>query len=204
MATPSVELDWSKGKFYYPGLVRLMMIGDGSCFFHSIAYAYHIPYRLGQLNGAPIDREKFIRELRRDLSKVLDRPAHPGGPIIYDTLSRGKLREFAEGYADYSLENMKRELDSSQPVDSVYIEFVSNLLNKDIYILDNRKKDVYVLGDYDLYYKGRPSIILLYTGNHYDLIGLRCNNGIKTHFSPNHDLIRSIQTRLRIKGMSSN
>ena len=173
------------------------MIGDGSCFFHAIAYAYYIPYRLGHIDGVPMDRRSFVRNLRRDLSHILEEPSVEGGPMIYDMLCRGHLRKFSEGYENYSLDNMKKELKSSYSVDGgIYIELISNLLDKDIYILDSGKRDVYVLGDYDLYYKKRSSIVLLYTGDHYDLVGLQDSDGIKTLFSPRHPFIRAIQHRL--------
>lgn len=197
-----MELNWE----LYPGLVKLNMMGDGSCFFHSIAYSFHKPYRFETIEGYVLDRRDFIRKLRKDLSIKLGQPVNPSdpnSPIYYDVLSRGQLSELSKTLPEYSLLYMQKELDSNTPIDSIYHEFVSDILNKDIYILDGESRDVYQL-DRELYYKGRPSIVLYYANNHYDLIGLNTkvgensnDNGIKTFFNPNSDFIRILYSRLK-------
>ena len=284
----SAPLDWSND-FVFRGMTQLVMLGDGSCYFHSIAYAFYKPYRLGEINGVKLDRKAFIRNFRHDLAMKLgaemdqidrtlavnpslpidegsrlNRPNNSGNnenveytslvgengatqsvpevsqiedrspsfytgeklpsgsqnsidksnpssnrqnltyksnssDTYYDTLSRGQLREFSTFYPSYILKNLQVELLSDRPVDSVYHEYVSNLLNKDIYILDHEKKDVYILPDPEIYYKGRNSIVLLWSNNHYDLVGLNTDKGIKTYFSPNSDFIRYIRSRIYTK-----
>jgi hypothetical protein len=175
-----IPLDWE----LYPNLVRIIIEGNGSCFFNAITEAYFIPYRSQFSHQQKVE---FISNLRHDLSIKL--PKH------YHYLSRGTLAEFSKGYPDYSLENMQKELDSSHPVDSVYHEYVSNILNKDIYILEFTTKNIYYLGDIELYYKFRPSIVLLHLNDHYDLIGLRSetnNEDLITHFDPSHKFIHKL------------
>ena len=108
------------------------------------------------------------------------------------------MESFGEIVPQYSLNSMKDELASDRPVDNAYNEFISNILNKDIYILDVMKKDIYVTGkDLDILYKGRESIVLLYIPGHYELVGIRNNNNdIKTLFDSDHPFIQSIQTRM--------
>ena len=66
-----------------------------------------------------------------------------------------------------------KELDSDRPVDNAYNEFISDQLNKDIYILDAVTQDVYMTGsDDNVLYKDRPSIVLMYLPGHYELVGL--------------------------------
>lgn len=194
------NLNWT-GPFNYPNMVRIRTPTDGSCFFHAIAKSYFEPYILGKLNNAPFDRREFIKKLRKDLSLKLKSRVDPTNPnnqlIYYDTLSRGDLAEFAKSVPVYSLENMVKELDSDHAVDNVYNEFISDQLNKDIYILDMVKKDVYITGqDNDILYKDRKSIVILYLPGHYELVGLDENGIVKTLFDPNHPFIRYIQDRM--------
>ena len=203
MSHPYESLNWDSSGFSYPGMVRIRTIADGSCFFHAIANAYCEPYRTGVLTGGiPIDKKQFVKCLRYDLSlKLAEKinPLDPSSPIHYDTLSRGELRNFAKMVPEYTLENMRKELDSSAPVNNVYNEFISNQLNKDIYLLDAVKKDVYLVGrDDDILYKGRDSIVLLYTPGHYDLVGVLQGNGIPaTLFKSDNPFIKALQSRIR-------
>ena len=195
-------LDWtpSNASFHYEGLVRIGTIGDGSCYFHAIAKSFFTPYKLGKLDGTVLNRSEFIRKLRKDLANKLSEPvdsANQQNVRYYDLLSRGKLGELSRGLPQLSLENMKKLLDSSLSVDNRFNEFVSNVLNKDIYLLDFLKKDVYVTGDdADILYKGRDSIILLTMPGHYELVGLTTEQGIQTLFPSNHPLIRKIRDRI--------
>ena len=193
------RLDWV-GPFQYPDLVRIRTPPDGSCFFHAITKAYFEPYILGKLNNKPLNRSSFIKELRKDLSIKLGSkvdPQNPSSPTYYDLLSRGKLRDFSTNVPQYTLDNMMRELNSNRPVDNVYNEFVSDQLDKDIYILDIMKQDVYMTGhDDDILYKNRKSIVLLYLPGHFELMGVSENGTVKTIFEPSHNLIRTIRQRM--------
>lgn len=186
--------------FSYPDMVRIRTSADGSCFFHAVTKAFYIPYRTGQLNGVAINRHQLIQTLRRELAIKLGRPANPNdpqGPTHYDLLSRGQLREFAKGVKQYSLQNMQKELCSNSAIDNVYNEFISNQLDKDIYILDGENRDVLVTGDDDdILYKNRKSIVILYIPGHYELVGIRNGDRIETHFQPTHPFIQAIRNRM--------
>jgi len=196
-------LNWNNTPFSYPGLVRIRTIGDGSCFFHAITKSFFMPYKEGIIDGVPLNKMEFIKNLRSDLAKKLGEkvnPNDPNSPRYYDVLSRGKLADFAKGVPQYTLENMQTQLNSNTPVDNVYNEFISNMLKKDIYLLDLITKDVYITGtDDDILYKNRDSIIILTMPGHYELIGLMSDSGILTLFSPTHPLIRAIRNRMNIK-----
>lgn len=193
------NLEWY-GQFQYPNMVRIRTDPDGSCFFHAIAKAYFEPYIIGKLNDKPLNRKEFVKKLRKDLSVKLKSkvdPTDPESPIYYDILSRGELREFSKSVPAYTLENMVKELNSNRPVDNVYNEFISDQLDKDIYILDMLKRDVYITGyDDEILYKNRPSIVLLYLPGHYELVGLDDHGIIKTLFDPNHPFIETIRRRI--------
>lgn len=185
----------------YPGLVRFDTIGDGSCFFHAIASAYCKSYIDGIMNGKPIDRCDFIRGLRRDLSDKLGEkinPKDPKSPRYYDTLSRGYLKEFSKNWPAYTLDNLQNELDSSNSVSNVYVEFISDQINKDIYFLSNKTQDIYPTGDdYSLIHKDRDSIVLLVYPNHFELIGLEEDNSIITLFETDHPFIKYLKKRIK-------
>lgn len=203
------NLDWSTEPFVNFDIKQVHIIRDGSCLFHAIANGINKSYKLGIKDGRPLDRSSYIRDFRNDLSIKLGSHVDitdPESPIWYDTISRGNLREFTQpidgeelhpSAARYTLEQMQKELASSNPVDFIYNELISELLDIDIYILDNETNDVYIVGDdLSLYYKNRNSIVLLYVPGHYDLVGIKTNNGISTLFTHNHPFIEAIRDRL--------
>ncbi|GAG74178.1 unnamed protein product, partial [marine sediment metagenome] len=114
MSKETEKLNWSNTPFSYNGLVRFKTIKDGSCFFHAIVGSFYAPYQKQIENGKKFDRRKFIKKLRKDLSNGLDK-SKDGEPIPYLKLSRGKLPTLAiEEGEKYTLENMKKELDSDE------------------------------------------------------------------------------------------
>ena len=210
--SPLIWNDAIGNSFNYGGMVRIRTIADGSCYFHAIANGYYIPYRTGiSKTGQSVNRQEIVRSLRRDLAVKLGSrvdPTDATSPRYYDLLGRGQVSTFAKDAQmdEYSLENMQKILDSSISVDHSFHEFVSNQLNKDIYMLDWEKQDVYVLGDDDdLYYKKRPSLVLLYQPGHFELVGTRGDNGhIMTYFHPEDPFILAIRQRLqRLRALGS-
>ena len=198
------RLNWRGSPFNYRNMVRIHAIMDGSCFFHALVGAFFKPYREGHINGTPINKKEFVKKFRMDLAKKLGSkvdPLAPDSKKYYDVISRGELEEYSKEVPHYSLESMQKELMSSHPVDTVYLEFISDILDKDIYLLYLPDKDVYMIPDqFDLLYKGRDSIVLLGMPGHYDLVGLQASDGtIKTFFTPDNQFIRSIRERIRSK-----
>ena len=199
-----IALNWElDGKFKYPNLVRIRTIPDGSCLFHAIIKAFFKPYIIGYLDGKPLDRSQFVRDLRKELSELLDKPA-VGGKTYYQLLARGNLEAQANDKTnpmrEASLEAMKEVLNSYEPVNELFDEFISNVLDKDIYMLDSKTKDIYMHPDRNsgLLYKNRQSIILLDLHGHYELIGVMRSGKIYTHFDANDSLILSIKQRMDI------
>lgn len=198
-----LDLSWQNAKFQHSNMVQIKAAPDGSCFFHALLQAFYKPYQLQMEDEVPVSRKKLVKNFRYDLSVRLEEHIDiddPTSPIVYDTLSRGQLGELSKEMPEYSLKNMEEELHSSSSVGNLYNEFISNELNKDIYILDGEKQDVYVTGnDLDLLYKNRQSIVLLYQPGHFDLIGLRNNDGsVSTFFDYSHPFIEAIRNRLRV------
>lgn len=194
-------LSWEKYGYEDFKMVAIYTIGDGNCYFHALTHAYYIPYRTQSLQGKTVSRREIVRNLRNSLSVRLGEPIdplNPNGPTFYDQLSRGKLYEFGKSIPEYSFEEMRKRLRSSSAVGNEYNEFVSDQLDKDIYILDYEKQDVYITGDDDdLLYKDRSSIVLLYMPGHYELVGIQDKNGkIQTYFSPTHPFIQFLKNRM--------
>lgn len=190
-------LHWT-GPFKYPNMVKFSVPSDGSCLFHSLALAYNQVYRLEKEGDQFISRQEFVRKLRNELANLLASPIDPldsQGKRYYDIISRGTLYELSKTFPEYQLENMQETLRRNEPIDYVYFEFLGDAFDKDIYILDGVKKDVYRTGEEGLYQKGKPSIVLLYTPGHYELIGV-IDQTVTTLFSPNSDFIQYIKTRI--------
>ena len=192
---------WLKGF----NLIRTRVPCDGSCAFHAIAKAYFKPYITGKsLEGGVFDRMEFIKNLRKDLSKKLALKVNPEDPkskTYYQTLANGELESISKTMPEYSLENMQKELDSNTPISNYFNEFISDQLNIDIYILDAKKKDVYMtMSDLSLLYKNRQSVVILYMPGHYELIGLMQDQSyIETYFPPSHPFILKIRERMNSK-----
>lgn len=196
------ELLWDEEPLFYPNMVRISTIADGSCFFHAILNSHFVPYRSCTIDNIHISRQDIVREFRSYLAHRLaepKNPADPESPIVYNCLGRGKMREFALGVPEYRLEQMQAEVGNpSNYADVAYLELVSEELWKDIYVLDAHTHDVYILGtDTTLYYKHRPSIVLLFLAEHFELVGiLKPDGDVATLFDPDSPFIQKIKSRM--------
>lgn len=187
------------------GMVALHTIGDGSCLIHSIVQAFYRPYILGQ-----IDRRQFVRDLRKALSDKLDQPVDgemidaSGKKLIwYQLINRGGLSKL---HADpglvpkdlvqrMQLVNMKNELNSTAPLDNLYDDYISKMLNKNIFVIDLHTMSVKYNIDKDILLSpNRPCVVILDKSGHYETIGIKEQGVISTYFSWNHPFI--IQLRI--------
>lgn len=185
-------LDWEDlGPFSYPNMYRKDEIKDGNCFFHSVLDAFYIPYMTA---NSRMNKTDFVKKLRSELAVSLDKE--------YLKLANGQLPALTKLTNEASLESLKKLLDSNKSIDSRFNELISNMINKDIYILDETTKDVYMTAtDANLIYKNRSSIVLhvqseYYESGHYDLIGVMRDDQLYTLFSPTDEFIVAIRTRM--------
>ncbi len=176
-------------------LVVVPTIGDGNCYFHSALRAFNNTYI--KANNT-LERVNLARTFRNALADRLNEIDPLSGQDYYSGLNNGNLEEFSKGVKEYSKEYLSKELKSSEPVDNIYQELISNAVNKDIYIIDGETKDMYNVGSsFKLYYKGRNSIIIYYTPGHYEVVGIKRKDGtIDTIFTPEHELIQICNERL--------
>ncbi|MEM3062293.1 MAG: hypothetical protein QW303_01920 [Nitrososphaerota archaeon] len=192
------EIKWNNG-FERWDLVRFKTPADGNCLFHSICNSFYIPYRTGVLEGKNINRTELVRTLRSELARKLAMKLsdEKDAPTYYSILNKGNTSLFSKEVPEFTLEHMQRELDSSNAIGYGYIEFIGNVLNKDIYILDGVRKDIYISDELPLTIKGnRNSIVLYYTNGHYELVGIRNSEGFDTYFDPNHSFIKFLYNRV--------
>jgi hypothetical protein len=176
-------------------VVVLPTLGDGNCFFHSVLRAFNTNYIKAK---SITDRVNMARTFRNALADLLEEIDPLTGKNYYSGLNNGELEKIAGGVKEYGLSALQKELRSSAPVDNIYQELISNSLNKDIYIIDGTKKDMYHVGSaFSLYYKGRNSIIIFYVPGHFEVVGIKHSDGsIDTLFTPEHPLIQSCRERL--------
>jgi hypothetical protein len=176
-------------------IVVLATIGDGNCFFHSVLRAFNTNYI--KANNIS-DRVNLARTFRNSLADLIEEMDPFTGKTYYSGLNMGKLEEISGGIKEYSMEALQKELRSSDAVDNIYQELISNALNKDIYIIDGPKQDIYNVGSaYPMYYKGRNSIVIYYIPGHFEVVGIKHSDGtVDTLFTPEHPLIQACRERL--------
>lgn len=194
------EINWDNG-FECWALVRFSTPMDGSCLFHAIANSFFPPYHEEILHNKHIKRATIISTLRKELSQnlALKISNEPNAPTHYDILNGGNTAAFSEAVPEFKLSFMQGQLNSFTPIGYGYMEFIGNALNKDIYILEALRHDIYVTDELPFTIKGnRNSIILYYMNGHYELVGLQTEDGsFDTHFSYNHTLIKFLRNRVR-------
>ena len=187
----SVKLTFTEAN----NVVVLPTLGDGNCFFHSVLRAFNTNYIKAK---SITDRVNMARTFRNALADRLEEIDPLTCKNYYAGLNNGELEKISGGVKEYSLSALQKELRSSHPVDNIYQEIISNAMNKDIYIIDGTKQDMYHVGSaFSLYYKGRNSIIIYYIPGHFEVVGIKQKDGtIATLFTPEHPLIQACKERL--------
>lgn len=175
-------------------LVRFSTPLDGNCLFHAIANGFFAPYHTEMLKGKRMSRNQIITQFRKELAQKLAAKISDVEDAMthYEILNRGNTKAFAEAVPEFGLEYMQGQLDSSNHIGYGYMEFIGNALNKDIYILEASRKNIYATEELPLTIRGdRKSIVLYYMEGHYELVGIeRPDGSFDTHFSPEHSFIR--------------
>lgn len=187
------EINWDNGYEQWP-LCRFATPMDGNCLFHAIANSFFSPYHKESLYERSMSRKEIVNTLRRELARRLSDidPQDSEGRTHYARLANGNTAIFAEAIPEFKLEAMQAQLASHAPIGYGYMEFICNALNKDVYILEAARRDVYIHDELPFCIKGnRKSIVVYYMNGHYELVGIRTADGsFDTHFEPNHSFIR--------------
>ena len=184
-------------------LVRFQTPADDNCLFHAICNSFFEPYKTGIFKSKKISQYDLVMSLRRDIANKLEAINPETGYTYYHSINNGNTSAFSGDVPEFSLSTMKTMLTSRTPIGYGYMEHIGNCLNKDIYIIDGNKMDIYVTDELPLTITGqRKSIILYYTSGHYELVGidqhLLCpTNPFQTHFDPQHPLIQELYSRVQ-------
>ena len=173
----------------YP-LKRLPTLGEGHCFIHAILQATYREYRRS-CNHRRIKLVKdYRRGLARRLSQVYDQyPEYAA--VVVDNIGPGEL--------SFDKKSLMRHLASDDYLGEELIRFVSDQLDKDIYLLDLETHDIKAVGwDPATLYRGRPSIIIVYTIEHYETVAVfsQSTGQYETILSPDHPLIIELRSRV--------
>jgi len=173
-------------------LVKIPTIGDGSCFLHAVIQAVSPLYNSMENDG----KRTIVLKIRKELSNLLS-SKKDDGKIWYEYLSRGKLEELSNTFTDLKLSEMKKFLASNGWFSHIYVELVSEVFDIDIYIIDYGTSTLYNLGDDELFYKNRDSVIIGYVAeNHFETLALLENEKKNTYFSSNSRIISKMKKLL--------
>lgn len=198
------KIMWENG-FENWNLIRIDTVGDGNCLFHAIANSFFVPYYTEMVDENKITRKEIIQKIRKELAEKLSCPvsSQPNSKTHYEIINSGKTSEFPVcpdfPEDDFSLENMKKQLDSDKYLGYGYIEYISNMLDKNIYILNDSNNDLYPFEKTELlniYKRNRSSIVIYYKSNHYELVGILNNGIVDTYFDSDHTFIKFLYNRV--------
>lgn len=186
------------GPFSYPKLYRWKTNIEGSI-IHAILNASWKPYQSGIFEGKALDRIQFVRELREQLADRLGQPVNgPNSSTYYQLLLRGNIAEEARQRPELSVERMKVVLRTENFLGEIFLEYLSNYFDLDIYIIDLKSMEIMLsrIEDSLLFTRTRNSIILGFINNHYELISVK--TGEKDYpalFTPTAPIIRKLWQR---------
>ena len=170
---------------WYTGqpVVRIAAIGDGSCLIHSILKSYFPLYA----NDPSYNRRvKIARDLRRDLADSLsdDNPDYPG-KTYYESFNDGIFLILEESDPSFSLERLKRNIDSSGFLGDEVFNYLGKTLGINNIIMTPYSEDLVQEsgGELDTLYDPYNVFIGHVGGCHYETIGVLVEGkGIQTVF----------------------
>lgn len=181
---PLISEEYKDFKLGNYNLVRIRTPIGPSSIFHAIVKSYNINYY-------KVDSIKLIENMRTDLSNNLDNLTNYNNNSSLDFYS--ELND--ENTNNIKIDTMKKALIDGVLNDLIYIKYISDQLNKNIYLIDGSKgngKLNIILNSKNNRYINRDTIILLIINNHYELIGYKENDIIRTYFNLEHKLIQYI------------
>jgi len=194
---PKIErFKWKKG-FELWNTNMLHTPRDMHCFFHCILEALSEDYRNGKVNGKTIKRDKLAIKLRLELADILDSVVTKDGKKRYDFINGGYHSQNQKILPkEYSLKKMKETLETPSLIGHEFFDFVSDEINKDIYILDWEGNNYFKTLDEDIRIKNRKSIVIIFIDKiHYNLLIIKENGKYKSCFEPDHPFIKFLKEK---------
>ena len=183
----------------WPMLVRIVTLGDGSCLLHAIVNGYYLPYRTSKDKQQTL--QVLISTVRKEMSQkltMLDSEHGDGKLTYYQTINNGHLPDEGKEVPEFTMENMVKCLNSSQSLGTGYLELISRLLNRDLYILSELTQDLYATDELPYMVTGKRSAVVVYWDGvgHYELVALKNSQGtFDSHFKPTNPLIEFLYSR---------
>jgi len=176
--------------------VKIKTIGDGSCFLHAVLGAASKDYK----NSTDRQKKTMVKNLRNDLAELID-DTRKDDKTHYESINRGEMENLSKIFPELEIENVKKFLRSREWFDQKYIEYVSDLLEIDIYIIDYKTGAPYKTGDEEILHKSRNSVIIGYIREtHFETLGVFDGKKIKTFFVPDSKIIKNLKNQLYLKG----
>ena len=183
---------------WYPNLVRIATIGDGSCYYHGILKGCYVPY---QNNNSFGYRTRIVRRLRMDLAYLLETPdpEDPQGRIVYETAVGGFFPSLGitVGNVDFSLQGLQREIASTRDSGDEVYGYIAEQLGINVYVLIGTTEDLFpaitVIPDEVL----KPSVVIVGNTSHYEVVALKTKDGLQTLFHPEDPFILAIKQKFR-------
>jgi hypothetical protein len=186
---------------WYPNLVRIATIGEGSCFLHAVLKGYNREY---QENNQARFRLGYVANLRRDLAIALGNvnPLYPehtywatsgNGAFVgvaMEEVIHENLVEVLQ--VDYSLAGLQRLLNSTHTLGDEVYKFISDALNIDVYVLRATRTDLF-----PHYHTHQPAVVrdgIVIIGNmyHYETVAVETDQGLQTVFPPGDPFLDAV------------
>ena len=191
---PKQLLQWPDAPFYVNGLCRINTPHDRDQVYHAILNAMSSTYRETKIAERELTSNEVTTMLREDLAQALALPDHTGKAPYYQ-LMNGQIEAFARSNPGRSLRALQQDLLKASNIPRILIPFVCDFLDIDLYMIDFTSRQVEPLArDLSAIYKGRESVVLMYTSNHYHLVGIQTSQThLTTFFKCTHPFIVLLQ-----------
>jgi hypothetical protein len=198
---------------WYDNLVRIACIGEGSCFIHSFLKGFFREY---QENNSARFRLNTAAMLRRDLAILLmtEDSRYPGH-TYWETTGNGAFPRMVmtqiqdesliqDMGVDYSLAGLQRLFNSDYYLGQEIYEFISEILNIDVYIFLATREDLVHLSNTRRHGVQRNAVVVIGNTYHYEVLavdtlagqpetpGQRKTGGFQTLFPPDDPFIQAI------------
>jgi len=197
MLTEQYEMiNWPHSIVRYQGLMRIQTPCSRDNIYHAIMNAISPAYRFGKMDGIEVKRDDLVRMLRQDISAAIGRPDNQGS-VPYTCLAGGTLAALAGTNPNNTLQAVQNQLLTGHSIPAHLMEFVCDVVGIDLYFISGVNRDVSsVVDDPCTIIKGRRSVIIVYSSNHYELMGIENGDDISSLFCPEHPLVTKLRDRL--------
>lgn len=146
-------LGWKKDLIYPSQWARKGVLTNVSSLLHAISEIISIPYRIGEIDGRPLNRTKFVQTLKNDLETVLKR--------VEKNQDSTRIRE------------VLNRLQNSEEIPIDHLETIGGLFHLNLIIFDLKGN---LIGQTSL-----PALdnygILLYIDHGYEVLGIKNSEG---------------------------